>query len=250
MNSSTLVLPPSFMGLSREAKLEVLMLLEERARRKRENKLLEYYPDEGPLRRELYPRHIAFFAAGLVHRERLALCANRIGKTEGMSGYELTVHLTGRYPAWWPGRRFARPISAWAAGTTRETTRDILQAKLVGPRGAYGTGLLPADALGRYLHLPGVPDGLATVQVRHESGGWSKLGFKSFDQGRTAFEGTEQDVIALDEEPPMPVYIECLTRTMTNDGMLMLTFTPLQGMSEVVLSFLPGGELPVGGVLV
>ena len=30
---------------------------------------------------------------------------------------------------------------------------------------------------------------------------------------------------------------------MTNNGMLMLTFTPLRGMSEVVLAFLPGGEL-------
>jgi phage terminase large subunit-like protein len=28
---------------------------------------------------------------------------------------------------------------------------------------------------------------------------------------------------------------------MTTDGMVMITFTPLQGLSEVVLSFLPGG---------
>jgi phage terminase large subunit-like protein len=252
MTSLTPVLPPSFSGLSREAKLEALSLLEEKERRRRVNKLREYYPDEGPLRRELYPRHLAFFAAGVVHHERLALCANRVGKTEGMGGYELAIHLTGQYPHWWPGRRFQRPISAWAAGTTRETTRDILQGKLMGPRGEYGTGLLPASALGRYLHLPGVPDGLATVQVKHASGGWSHLGFKSFDQGRKAFEGTEQDVVWLDEEPSMDIYTECITRTMTNDGMVMLTFTPLQGMSEVVLSFLPGGNMPGadGGELV
>jgi hypothetical protein len=30
---------------------------------------------------------------------------------------------------------------------------------------------------------------------------------------------------------------------MTNDGIMLLTFTPLQGMSEVVLDFLPGGRL-------
>ena len=33
-------------------------------------------------------------------------------------------------------------------------------------------------------------------------------------------------------------------RTMTTGGLLMLTFTPLLGLSEVVLSFLPGGKLP------
>ena len=30
---------------------------------------------------------------------------------------------------------------------------------------------------------------------------------------------------------------------MTNNGLIMLTFTPLLGMSEVVLAFLPGGKL-------
>ena len=31
---------------------------------------------------------------------------------------------------------------------------------------------------------------------------------------------------------------------MTTNGLVMLTFTPLEGMSEVVLSFLPGGRIP------
>lgn len=66
---------------------------------------------------------------------------------------------------------------------------------------------------------------------------------KSYDQRREAFQGTEQDWIWLDEEPPMAIYTECLLRTMTNNGLVALTFTPLQGMSEVVLTFLPGGRL-------
>ena len=37
----------------------------------------------------------------------------------------------------------------------------------------------------------------------------------------------------------MDVYGECLVRTMTTDGIVMLTFTPLAGMSDVVISFLP-----------
>ena len=70
------------------------------------SKLREFYPETGPLRRELYPRHLEFFAAGRKHRERLMLAANRVGKTEGVGGYEVALHLTGAYPDWWPGRRF------------------------------------------------------------------------------------------------------------------------------------------------
>jgi phage terminase large subunit-like protein len=161
-----------------------------------------------------------------------------------MGGYETTCHLTGLYPEWWPGRRFDRPVSAWASGTTHEKTKDILQKKLLGPINRLGTGLIPGDSIGKTLAKPGVPDGLALAYIKHVSGDWSLLVFKSYDQGRKGFEGEEQDVIWLDEEPPMDVYVECLTRTMTNNGLIMLTFTPLEGMSEVVLSFLPGGEIP------
>ncbi len=40
-------------------------------------------------------------------------------------------------------------------------------------------------------------------------------------------------------EPPLDVYGECVIRTATTNGIVMLTFTPLEGMSEVVMSFLP-----------
>ena len=82
------------------------------------------------------------------------MAANRVGKTEGVGGYERTLHLTGAYPPWWEGRRFERPIAAWAAGKTNETTRDIVPAKLfgrvegTGSRKRFsGTGLVPGDAI-------------------------------------------------------------------------------------------------------
>ncbi len=82
------------------------------------------------------------------------------------------------------------------------------------------------------------------MPVRHRGGGWSTLGMKSYQQGRGSFEGTEQHVIWLDEEPPMDVYGECLIRTMTTHGIIMLTFTPLEGMSQVVLHFMPAEFRP------
>jgi phage terminase large subunit-like protein len=60
----------------------------------------------------------------------------------------------------------------------------------------------------------------------------------SYDQRREAFQGTVIDVIWLDEEPPEEIYTECLMRTMTCDGMVYMTFTPLYGVTRLVLSFL------------
>lgn len=227
-------------------RIAYLELLEEAQRRVSQRKIQTYYPETGPLRRELYPKHMAFFGAGKDHRERLMLAANRVGKTEGVGVYELVCHLTGDYPAWWDavgGRRFDRPISAWAAGDTGKTVRDILQHKLLGVWGEFGTGVLPGASLIGTTAKQGISQAVEGVAVRHSSGGTSHLLLKSYDQRREAFQGTEQDVILLDEEPPLDIYTECLLRTMTNNGMLMLTFTPLMGMSDVVLAFLPGGKL-------
>ena len=70
----------------------------------------------------------------------------------------------------------------------------------------------------------------------------SWAGFKSYNQGRRSFEGVEQDVIWLDEEPPADIYGECLIRTMTTGGIIMITFTPLLGRSEVVKGFYSAGN--------
>lgn len=231
------------MSQSLADKRELLALLEEKERRRRENKIRFYYPDTGPLRRELYVKHLDFFQAGLKFRERLMLAANRVGKTEGVGGFEMTLHLTGNYPSWWTGRRFDKPIKAWAAGDTGKTVREIIQSKLIGEMHSIGTGLIPKELIVDYHMKPGVPNAVDSIHVKHVSGGISTIILKSYDQKRISFQGTEQDVIWLDEEPPLDIYTECLLRTMTNKGLIMLTFTPLSGMSETVMAFLPGGQI-------
>jgi hypothetical protein len=42
-----------------------------------------------------------------VHRERLLMAANQVGKTLAGAA-EAAFHLTGRYPDWWEGRRWER----------------------------------------------------------------------------------------------------------------------------------------------
>jgi phage terminase large subunit-like protein len=201
-------------------------------------KIDTFYPDEGPLRRALYPKHMQFFEAGLHFRQRAAIAANRVGKTEGLGGYEVAVHLTGQYPAWWPGRKWARPVDCLAGGDTGTTTRDIIAAKLLGPVEARGTGMIPGDAIVDMRPASGIPGGVDYAVIRHASGGASKVQFRSYDQGRVAWQGTERDIVWPDEEPPQDIYVEAITRTLTTKGMVIATFTPLKGMSEVVSDYL------------
>jgi phage terminase large subunit-like protein len=175
------------------------------------------------------------------------MAANRIGKTFGIGGYETALHLTGLYPDWWVGHRFCQATEWWVAGDTAETTRDIVQAALMGPLGDLGTGLIPADTIiGEPSKRSGVSGAIDTARIRHTSGAVSLLGFKSYDQGRRKFQGTAKHGIWLDEEPPADVYDECMLRLMTTDGLMLCTFTPIEGLTEVALRFMPqfGGAKP------
>ena len=164
--------------------------------------------------------------------------------SEGIGAFEMTLHLTGRYPSWWVGKRFTKPITAWACGTTSTTARDIVQFKLIGNPEDYGTGLIPEKYIIKTTpKAGGVPNAVDTILVKHISGGISRCKIKSYAEGRKSFEGTEQDIIWLDEECPMPIYTECITRTMTTNGLIMLTFTPLEGLTDTVLQFMPNGKI-------
>lgn len=190
--------------------------------------------------RDKYARHLEFFRSGSDYIERCFMAANRVGKTFSAGGFEVAAHLTGIYPDWWEGRKFSQPISAWAAGDYNESTRDIIQPILLGEitsisnrKTVNGRGVIPGEMIDQLSvrWKSGVPDMVDTIKIKHVSGGRSTLGLKSFDQGRKAFQGTSRHVIWLDEEPPSDVYDECLLRTTTVNGLVMLTFTPLSGMT-------------------
>jgi phage terminase large subunit-like protein len=225
-------------SLSYQEKLELANLLEEKANRKKYNAINDIFPDTGPLRRELYPKHMAFFDAGVEHRERLFMAGNRVGKTIA-GGYEATCHLTGVYQHWWKGRRFDRPVKALAAGDTRATTRDIIQDKMLGIFEDFGSGLIPKSRIiGSPSRVQGISKAVEEVKIQSAFGGISTLMLRSYDQGRKIFQGFEADLIWLDEEVPQDIYAEALVRTMTTGGMLMMTFTPLQGLTPLVVDFM------------
>jgi phage terminase large subunit-like protein len=213
------------------AKRRLAVLLAEKNRRAARRRLATYNP---------YPKQLEFHAAGATARERLLLASNRFGKSH-CGAAEMAIHLTGQYPAWWTGKRFNKPIRAWAAGVTSESTRDVVQDKLIGPpdrKEDWGTGYIPGDALGGTSMARGVANALDTVSVKHVSGRFSTLQFKSYERGREKWQGTALEVIWMDEECPLEIYTEALTRTNETGGVIYMTFTPLLGYSEVVRRFL------------
>jgi phage terminase large subunit-like protein len=176
------------------------------------------------------------------YQERALFGGNRTGKT--VTGtYEDVCHLTGVYPDWWEGYRFKTPVEWWAATDTGKNCRDILQHAFCGKPGdiaSLGTGMIPGDLIVRTTPKHGIPDAFESIFVRHvPTGGISVLQLKSYDQGRVAFQGTAQDGVHLDEEPDIEIYAECLLRLMTKNGLLLLTATPLSGVTKLMLAYMP-----------
>jgi phage terminase large subunit-like protein len=220
--------------------MKMLETIAAKVRHMSQHRILTYF--DTPEVRASYPKQMQWFKLGKIHQECALFGGNRSGKTVAGT-FADTLHLTGQYPDWWEGYRFDRPTEGWAAGDTGKNTRDILQNALLGKPGdeaARGTGMIPGDLILRTTPKHGIADAVETVFVRHvPTGGVSTLQFKSYDQGREAFQGTAQDFIHLDEEPDIDIYTECLLRLMTTDGRLELTATPLRGVTQLMLQFMP-----------
>ena len=216
-------------SLSSDQRSALIVKLEaEKQRRLRTNRLKHYKP---------YPKQKEFHA--LKVRERLFVAGNQLGKTLAGAA-ETSMHLTGEYPDWWEGRRFDKPGIVIAGSESAELTRDGVQRLLVGPpdrEEEWGTGFIPQRCIKDRTRRMGVSNALDTVTVKHVSGGYSTLYLKSYDQGRSKWQANTVDFVWFDEEPPEDVYFEGITRTNATKGSVMVTFTPLKGMSSVVARF-------------
>lgn len=191
-----------------------------------------------------YLKQQEFFDLGSVKRERLLSAGNQLGKSEA-GAVEMAYHLTGEYPDDWMGKRWERPIKAWACGESGLVVRDVQQKKLFGEPGldeALGTGFVPKAAIhGKPSMARGVTDAFDTVHVAHKTNGvfdgYSVVKFKSYEQGRLKFQGDTVDLIWLDEECDEDIYTECLTRGNAVGGIVYVTFTPLKGKTKLYIRF-------------
>src|ERR1700730_595125 len=189
----------------------------------------------------VYPKARELFELGATKRERLLKAANQSGKSFD-AAIETAYHLTGRYPPWWRGYRFAKPITAWICSETAIMLRDVMQRLLFGEPGdpdAFGSGTVALDLIDE--HKPsmarGITDAYDTVRVKHVSGGTSVVRFRSYQSGRVAFQGVTLDLIIFDEEPPLDVYSEGVTRITATNGRALMVYTPMGGPGEVTRRF-------------
>lgn len=238
-------LPTKIEGMSVEQKVELLQLLEEREKRQNYSGIGKWFIPDTPYSIDNLPKHKAYFDAGSKYRVRLIIGGNRVGKSQ-CTTYEAVVHATGKYPSWWTGRRFNRPVQLWVVGDTHEAVKNILQAKLLGEPGARGTGMIPLKDIVGTSAKSGVSGGVGNIQVRHISGGVSNVGLLAYQQGMEAFYGTAMDGIFLDEEPPQVIYNECVMRTATTDGFISLSFTPLKGYTPLIIGLFQHADLLCG----
>jgi phage terminase large subunit-like protein len=189
-----------------------------------------------------YPRQEEFIALTRRYRESGFFAATQVGKTE-TAAFVTAANLTGLYPKWWPGCRFDDAISAWAVSESLKMSRDVVQKKLCGEPGSkedFGSGMIPRHLfVGDPVMARGEGDAIDTIQVRHVSGGISTLRFRTYQAGRQALQGATLDFLWLDEEPDdLEIYSECLARISARlNGRLIITFTPLKGMSGISIRY-------------
>lgn len=224
-------------SLSRAEQEELLALLEEQERRKQVYRYRSMYG-------QLYGWQREFIAATAEYSQVCLIAANRIGKT--FTGtYVDAIHALGDYPDEWNGHRFDHAPLIWCLGYSGEKTRDLLQTPLLGRKNGntFEGGLIPAERIIGYEAMVGTPNALRTVLVRHASGETARIQFWSYSQGQHALMGDGVDFYHIDEEPRDPaIFPQVLVRTATGDknrgGRGILTFTPENGRTELVLQFM------------
>jgi phage terminase large subunit-like protein len=191
---------------------------------------------------EFYEPQMRFFADGAKHHQRLLRGGNQVGKSFACA-FEASLHMSGAYPKWWPGKRFSRPTRGWIVGVTGQLVRDGPQRQLTAKQGEFGTGTIPLAAFaGKPVMIPGGTGAIDTMNVAHETDGVrdgiSSATFKSFEQGPTKMQSESVDWIWIDERCSEEVYSELYARTTATDGVIFLSYTPLKGGGELTYRFL------------
>ena len=186
-----------------------------------------------------FEHQLKFFATGESNRRGI-LAANRIGKTVSTC-YETAMHLTGLYPEWWQGKRYAKPVTAMVAGEGWEQVARVLQQELLGTQDVkiqnnLGTGAIPRDSI-VFETMRNDGANCLGCEVRHTSGTNSYLLFANYTQEVRQMQGFKLNLAVFDEQPPDDFFSEIVTRTATTQGQVLCSFTPLKGLNGLVSKF-------------
>ncbi len=176
-----------------------------------------------------------FLMAANDNKGRIALGANRIGKSE-MGAYEMALYVTGKHPI----RKSPTNGLAWIVGLDNPMIRDIdrpLFEKFM-PR-----------------HWMTEPHGKYNKQenIWHfncDGRQWQVV-FKSTEMGTAKFQGAKVDAIWIDEEPRKgeELWKELEARLVDNQGIYWITATPVRGTAWLkMMSDRPGNAKTFAGM--
>lgn len=136
---------------------------------------------------------------------------NRAGKTTPVS---YKVNKAG----------LSRRMKIWVCGETFADSVAIQQKKI--------SALIPPGAVkyGTYDDI----NGYTNRKLLLKNG--TLMTFKSYDQGRTAFQSDDMDLIWCDEEPPLDIIKEIKMRLVDRNGQLIISMTSLKGITDLIAS--------------
>lgn len=158
-------------------------------------------------------------------RNRWVFGGNRSGKTE-CGAVESVWLARGIHPY----RKNKPDVFGWVVSLSQQVQRDVAQAKVL----KYLSPRYIADIVMREGKRTSPEYGVIDyIVVKNAFGGYSKIGFKSCDQGREKFQGASLDFVWFDEEPPKDIYDECRMRVFDRCGDIFGTMTPLKGLTWV-----------------
>lgn len=240
-----------FSQLSPEDKREYVSLLEEYEEVKKYNKLHYFEP---------YPFQAEFYRKGAEEDVRALIAANRVGKTFSCA-MEIAMHLTGRYPDWWEGKKFDRPVEVVAAGVSSKQVKRVLHQEFLGCKhykrvNELGSGAIPKECIDVERASKGRDGVLEEIPVLHTSGEYSTLYFNAYSQDVESLMGFYADIVYVDEQERNStkfdeIFAELVKRTATAEGggLAMASFTPLNGVTHIVRQFWEPTEPFHGGLV-
>lgn len=146
------------------------------------------------------------------------LGGNRSGKSQGALGI-ISRFIRREGPLYSRIRKpKGRELKVWVAPLTGEKYRSLWEPRL-----------RTQAFLGMEYHHKKAPEDV--FAWKDKQGGGTLWG-KSAEQGPMAFESDDVDLCVFDEEPDDPqVYSSAVTRMATTNGIVVLAYTPLNGMS-------------------
>jgi phage terminase large subunit-like protein len=193
------------------------------------------------------PNHRQLEFHNTIMPERMLRAGSQQGKTHAGAA-QMAFDLCALYPEWYKGRRFLTPpkierpydFVGWGGSTTQDKTREGIQSKLFGDifvDGGLGSGLVPLDnIIGRPVMARGISGFIDTAILRREGGGKAAFRQKTYAMGREGWQVESVDEVWMDEDSSKQdntIYSEVVARTTATRGQIIVTMTPVPGLTEL-----------------